>query len=300
LNVIHGTKRAVDAVCDNPHVRAISFVGSNRVGEYIYTRGCANGKRVQSNMGAKNHAVIMPDSNKEHVLSQLTGAAFGNAGQRCMALPVTLFVGEAQKWIPELVPKAKALKVSCGLVDGADVGPLITPAAKKRVTELVKRAGTDGCKVLLDGSGVVVKGYEKGNFFGPTILSGVTTSMECYKEEIFGPVLQCMGVESLDDAIKIINANPYGNGTAIFTSSGPAARKFTAEVETTQIGINVPIPVPLPMFSFTGGRKSFWGDTNFYGRAGAQFFTQLKTVTALWRSEDSLDTSNPLVMPTMR
>jgi malonate-semialdehyde dehydrogenase (acetylating)/methylmalonate-semialdehyde dehydrogenase len=300
LNIIHGGKGAVDAVCDAPEVKAISFVGSSRVGEYIYNRGSQNGKRVQSNMAAKNHAVIMPDANKEHVLNQLTGAAFGNAGQRCMALSVCLFVGESANWIPELVPKAKALKVTAGHVDGADVGPLISPQAKKRVGEIVARAPASGAKVLLDGTNISVKGFEKGNFFGPSVITNVSTKMECYTEEIFGPVLLCMQVKSLDEAIKVINANPYGNGTAIFTTHGGIARKFQTEVDVGQIGINVPIPVPLPMFSFTGSRGSFRGDTNFYGRAGAQFFTQLKTITALWRAEDTVDQSNPLVMPTMR
>jgi len=301
LNIIHGGKSAVDAVCDNKHVKAISFVGSNRIGEYIYDRGTKNGKRVQSNMGAKNHAVIMPDANKDHVLNQLTGAAFGNAGQRCMALSVCLFVGESQKWIPELVPKAKALKVSAGHEAGADVGPLISPEAKKRVTDIVKRATSGGAQLLLDGSNVVVSGYEKGNFFGPSIISNVSAKMECYKEEIFGPVLVCMNVATLDEAISIINQNPWGNGTAIFTNHGGVARKFQTEVDVGQIGINVPIPVPLPMFSFTGSRGSFRGDLNFYGRAGVHFFTQMKTITALWRSEDSvIDASSPLVMPTMR
>jgi malonate-semialdehyde dehydrogenase (acetylating)/methylmalonate-semialdehyde dehydrogenase len=301
LNIIHGAKTAVDAVCDNKHVKAISFVGSNRIGEYIYDRGTKNGKRVQSNMGAKNHAVIMPDANKDHVLNQLTGAAFGNAGQRCMALSACIFVGESQKWIPELVPKAKALKVTAGHEAGADVGPLISPAAKQRVTGILQRAPASGAKVLLDGANITVKGYEKGNFFGPSIISNVTPKMECYKEEIFGPVLVCMNASTLDEAISVINANQWGNGTAIFTNHGGVARKFQTEVDVGQIGINVPIPVPLPMFSFTGSRGSFRGDLNFYGRAGAQFFTQLKTITALWRSEDSvIDHSSPLVMPTMK
>ncbi|XP_065894624.1 methylmalonate-semialdehyde/malonate-semialdehyde dehydrogenase [acylating], mitochondrial-like [Dysidea avara] len=300
VNVIHGQKESVDFICDHPTIRAISFVGSDHVGQHIYERGCANGKRVQSNMGAKNHGVIMPDANKEHTLTQLVGAAFGAAGQRCMALSTAIFVGEAKEWVPELVERAKKLKVNAGDQPGADLGPLISPDAKKRVCELVQSGVDEGANLLLDGRDITVPGYEKGNFVGPTILHDVKPSMKCYTEEIFGPVLVSLSVDTLEDAVKVINDNPYGNGTAIFTNSGATARAYQDKVDVGQIGINVPIPVPLPMFSFTGSRASFRGDVNFYGKAGIQFYTQLKTITSLWRKEDAGQIPSATVMPTMK
>lgn len=267
VNVIHGQHESVNFICDNPHIKAISFVGSDQAGRYIYERGSKSGKRVQSNMGAKNHGVVMPDANKEHTLNQLVGAAFGAAGQRCMALTTTVFVGESKEWIPELIERAKKLKVNAGHIPDADLGPVISPQAKERIHNLVESGVKQGAKVLLDGRGIKVPGFEKGNFIGPTILSDVTPNMECYKEEIFGPVLLTMTADTLDDAVNIINSNPYGNGTAVFTTNGATARKFTEQIDVGQVGINVPIPVPLPMFSFTGSRGSFLGDTNFYGKA---------------------------------
>lgn len=299
VNVIHGQKESVDFVCDDPDIRAISFVGSDRVGKYIYERGTASGKRVQSNMGAKNHGVVMPDANKEHTINQLVGAAFGAAGQRCMALSTAIFVGKAKEWIPEIVARAKQLKVNEGTKPGADLGPLISPEAKERVLDLVQSGVDEGADLVLDGRGLEIEGFEKGNFVGPTILSKVSPSMTCYKEEIFGPVLVAMNVDTLDDAINMINSNPYGNGTAIFTSSGAVARKFQHDIDVGQVGINVPIPVPLPMFSFTGSRGSFRGDVNFYGKQGIQFYTQLKTITSLWKEED-VGGASPTVMPTMK
>jgi len=287
VNVIHGQHEAVTFICDHVDIKAISFVGSDRAGKYIYERGSKNGKRVQSNMGAKNHGVIMPDANKEATLNALVGAAFGAAGQRCMALSTVIWVGEARKWIPEVVERAKKLKVNAGMEPGADLGPVTTPEAKKRICDLVSTGEREGAKLLLDGRGVKVPGYEKGNFVGPTILHDVKPDMTCYKEEIFGPVLCSMEAETLDEAIKVINNNPYGNGTAIFTTNGATARKFSSQIDVGNIGVNVPIPVPLPMFSFTGSRASFLGDTNFYGKQGISFYTQVKTVSQLWRSEDS-------------
>lgn len=300
VNVIHGRHDSVNFICDHPEIKAISFVGSDQAGQYIYERGSKNGKRVQSNMGAKNHGVIMPDANKENCLNQLVGAAFGAAGQRCMALSTAVFVGEARNWIPELVEKAKKLKVNAGHEPGADLGPVISPEAKQRVCDLVQSGIDQGAKILLDGRDVKVPGYEKGNFVGPTILHYVKPEMKCYTEEIFGPVLVSMEVDTLDDAIKLINANPYGNGTAIFTTNGATARKYTMEIDVGQVGVNVPIPVPLPMFSFTGSRGSFRGDMNFYGKAGVQFYTQLKTVTQMWRSDDATLSGSQTAMPVMR
>ncbi|XP_070571367.1 probable methylmalonate-semialdehyde/malonate-semialdehyde dehydrogenase [acylating], mitochondrial [Ptychodera flava] len=300
VNVIHGQHESVNFICDHPDIRAISFVGSDQAGKYIYERGSKNGKRVQSNMGAKNHGVIMPDANKENSLNQLVGAAFGAAGQRCMALSTAVFVGDSKDWIPELVDRAKKLKVSAGSEPGADLGPVISPAAKQRILELVQSGVDDGADVVLDGRDIVVPGYEKGNFVGPTILSDVKPHMKCYTEEIFGPVLIILTADTLDDAIGLINNNPYGNGTAIFTTNGATARRFTAEIDVGQVGVNVPIPVPLPMFSFTGSRGSFLGDANFYGKAGINFYTQLKTVTSQWRSEDVSHQKAATAMPVMK
>lgn len=299
LNVIHGTHDAVNFICDNPTIRAISFVGSNTAGEYIFARGTKNGKRVQANLAAKNHAVVMPDANHDQALNAIVGAAFGAAGQRCMALSTAVFVGESSKWLPDLVARAKGLKVCCGFEKGANLGPLITKQAKERAERLITNAEKEGAKIILDGRGIKVPGYSNGNFVGPTVISGVTTSMEIYKEEVFGPVLITMNADSLDEAIKIINKNPFGNGTAIFTRSGAAARKFQYEVDAGQVGINVPIPVPLPFFSFTGSRASIRGDLHFYGKQGVQFYTQTKTITSLWKDDD-LPTGVTTAMPTMK
>ncbi|XP_044255959.1 probable methylmalonate-semialdehyde dehydrogenase [acylating], mitochondrial [Tribolium madens] len=283
VNVIHGTHDAVNFICDNKDIRAISFVGSDTAGKYIYARGGANGKRVQSNMGAKNHAVVLPDADKNATIDQLIGAGFGAAGQRCMALSVAILVGETRDWIPEIVERAKKLKVTAGHEPGADLGPVISPKAKQRILNLIESGIKQGAKCPLDGRGIVVEKYPKGNFVGPTLLTHVQPSFECYKEEIFGPVLSIMFADTLDEAIKIINSNPYGNGTAIFTSNGSHARQFVNEIDVGQVGVNVPIPVPLPMFSFTGSRGSFHGDLHFYGKQGLNFYTETKTITSLWR-----------------
>ncbi|KAH8027190.1 hypothetical protein HPB51_003632 [Rhipicephalus microplus] len=300
VNVFHGTHEAVRFICDHPDIRAISFVGSDTAGKFIYERGSKNGKRVQCNMGAKNHGVIMPDANKEYTLNQLTGAAFGAAGQRCMALSTAVFVGEAKNWIPELVERAKKLNVNAGHVPGADLGPVISPEAKQRICDLVESGVKEGAKIILDGRNIKVPSFEKGNFVGPTILTDVKPSMRCYREEIFGPVLLTLNVDTMDEAISLINSNPYGNGTAIFTTNGATARRYTQEIDVGQVGVNVPIPVPLPMFSFTGSRGSFLGDNNFYGKAGVNFYTQLKTVTQLWRAQDSTHAKPATAMPVMR
>jgi len=300
VNVIHGSHDTVNFICDHPEIKAISFVGSDAAGRHIYQRGCHNGKRVQSNMAAKNHGVIMPDANKASTIAALAGAAFGAAGQRCMALSTAVFVGEAQEWIPEIVEAAKALKVGPGCDASTDVGPVISPAALGRIERLIQSGVDQGATLALDGRGIKVPGYESGNFVGPTVLTNVQPDMECYTEEIFGPVLVVLNADTLDDALKIINDNPYGNGTAIFTTNGATARKFTHNVECGQIGVNVPIPVPLPMFSFTGSRKSFLGDLNFYGKAGMNFYTQWKTVTQLWREGDVTPTGSMTAMPTIK
>eukprot|EP01064_Diplonema_japonicum_P030116 TRINITY_DN502_c1_g1_i1.p1 TRINITY_DN502_c1_g1~~TRINITY_DN502_c1_g1_i1.p1 ORF type:complete len:526 (+),score=212.78 TRINITY_DN502_c1_g1_i1:64-1578(+) len=284
LNVIHGSKDAVNYICDAPAIKAISFVGSNQAGEYIHARGSANGKRVQANLGAKNHAVIMEDASKDHAVNSLIGASMGAAGQRCMALSVAIFVGKSQEWIQDVVERTKSsLTMGPGKQKGVDVGPLISPGARDRAFELIQSAADQGATIALDGRECTPPaGCEKGNWLGPTVITNVTPDMRCYTEEIFAPVLCIMSAETLDDALNIINNNPYGNGTAIFTSSGAAARKFQHEVDAGQIGINVPIPVPLPMFSFTGSRASIRGDINFYGKQAIQFYTSWKTITSNW------------------
>lgn len=300
VNIVHGSAKTVDFIIDEPRIKAISFVGSNKAGEYIFSRGSANGKRVQANLGAKNHAAVLPDCNKNHALNAIAGAAFGAAGQRCMALSTLVMIGETKDWVPEIAERAKALKMDGGFEEGADLGPVISPHSKKRIEDLIASAEAEGATILLDGRGQKPAKYPNGNWVGPTIIANVKPHMQCYKEEIFGPVLVCLNVETIDDAIELINANEYGNGTAIFTRSGPTAGKFQREIEAGQVGINVPIPVPLPMFSFTGNKKSIAGGgaNTFYGKPGLQFYTQQKTVTSLWRSEDSVATKASVNMPT--
>jgi malonate-semialdehyde dehydrogenase (acetylating) / methylmalonate-semialdehyde dehydrogenase len=290
LNIIHGGKRAVDALCAHPDIVAVSFVGSTAVGTHVYNLASQHGKRVQCMMGAKNHAVVMPDASKEHALNALVGATFGAAGQRCMATSVTVLVGEAQKWIPDIVAKAKTLKVNAGSEKGADLGPVVSKNAKHRILGLIEDGIQEGAKLELDGRAIKVSGYEQGNFIGPTIFSAVTPAMKIYTTEIFGPVMVIVGVNTLAEAIELVNSNPFGNGTGIFTQSGAAARKFQTEIDVGQVGINVPIPVPVPFFSFTGSRGSKLGDLGPYGKQVVQFYTQTKTVTTRWFDDRSTAT----------
>ncbi|CAK7233127.1 aldehyde dehydrogenase (NADP(+)) ald6 [Sporothrix bragantina] len=302
LNIVHGTHDTVNFLLEHEDIKAISFVGGNKAGEYIFTKGSAHGKRVQANLGAKNHAVSLPDCDKNHFINSVVGAAFGAAGQRCMALSVVVLVGETQKWLPDLVAAAKNLKVTGGFHDGSDLGPVITPQSKARIETLIQNAVDEGASILLDGRGYKPDdaALANGNWVAPTVISDVTTDMTCYQEEIFGPVLVCVSAETLDDAVALINRNPYGNGTAIFTRNGAAAERFRRTIEAGQVGINVPIPVPLPMFSFTGNKKSIaaGGASTFYGRPGIAFYTQQKTVTALWRGEDVVAQKADVSMPT--
>ena len=288
LNVVHGGKEVVDRLCTNPLIKAISFVGSTAVGTHVYNLAGQHGKRVQSMMGAKNHVVVMPDANKEQTLNALVGAAFGAAGQRCMALSVAVMVGESQQWVQELVEKAKTLKVNAGHEPNTDIGPVISKRAKARVMDLINSGVEQGAELLLDGRDVQVLGYESGNFVGATIFNGVTTDMRIYKEEIFGPVLAIISVDSLDEAIALINANPFGNGVGLFTQSGATARTFQNLIDIGQVGINIPIPVPVPFFSVTGSRGSKLCDLGPYGKQAVQFYTQTKTITSRW-FEDSND-----------
>ena len=287
LNVVHGGKESVDAICTHRDVQAVSFVGSCHVGEHVYKLASNHGKRAQCMMGAKNHAVVMPDANKEASLNALVGAGFGAAGQRCMATSVAVLVGDARQWIPDIVEKAKSLKVNAGTEAGADLGPVISRQAKERIESLIEQSRKEGAKVELDGRNPKIPDYPQGNFIAPTVISGVKPEHKAYQTEIFGPVLQIVEVETLDDAIALINANPFGNGTGIFTQSGAAARKFQNEIDVGQVGINVPIPVPVPYFSFTGSRGSKLGDLGPYGKQAVQFYTQVKTVTARWFDDAS-------------
>ncbi|KAK1085122.1 aldehyde dehydrogenase (NADP(+)) ald6 [Friedmanniomyces endolithicus] len=300
VNIIHGSAKTVDFILEEPRIKAISFVGSNTAGEYIYSRASANGKRVQANLGAKNHCAVMPDCNKNHALNAIAGAAFGAAGQRCMALSALVLVGETKDWVPEIAERAKELSMNGGFEPNTDLGPVISPQAKERIESLIGTAEKEGATIVLDGRGKMPEKYPNGNFVGPTIIANVTPEMTCYKEEIFGPVLVCVNVETYEDAVNLINSNEYGNGVAIFTRSGSTAQRFQKEIEAGQVGINVPIPVPLPMFSFTGNKKSVadGGANTFYGKPGIQFYTQQKTVTSFWKADDAVSTRAKVNMPT--
>ncbi|MDM1340640.1 MULTISPECIES: CoA-acylating methylmalonate-semialdehyde dehydrogenase [Acinetobacter] len=286
LNVVHGGKEVVDLLCTHRDIKAISFVGSTAVGTHVYNLAGQHGKRVQSMMGAKNHVVVMPDANKEQTLNALVGAAFGAAGQRCMALSVAVMVGDTKHWVDELVNKTKTLKVNAGHEPNTDVGPVISTRAKARVIDLINSGVEQGAELLLDGRDVNVQGYEKGNFVGPTIFNQVTTDMRIYQEEVFGPVLAIIHVDTLEQAIELINANPFGNGVGLFTQNGNTARTFQHQIDIGQVGINIPIPVPVPFFSFTGSRGSKLGDLGPYGKQAVQFYTQTKTITSRWFEDD--------------
>ncbi|NMT63075.1 CoA-acylating methylmalonate-semialdehyde dehydrogenase [Marinobacter orientalis] len=292
LQVVHGGKEQVDVLLTDPAIKAVSFVGSVPVGRYIYETGTRNMKRVQSFAGAKNHMVVLPDANKDQVVKALVGASVGAAGQRCMAISVAVFVGEAQEWIPEVRDALAAAKPGAWNDKSASYGPIISQKAKERVESLITRGEEEGANLLLDGRNCSVEGLPDGNWVGPTLFSGVKTDMDIYKEEIFGPVLSCMEVDTLADAIALVNDSPYGNGTSIFTSSGGAARRYQHEIEVGQVGINVPIPVPLPFFSFTGWKGSFYGDQHAYGKQAVKFYTETKTITARWFSSDAVAETN--------
>lgn len=289
LNVVHGGKEVVDALCTHKAIKAISFVGSTAVGTHVYNLAGQHGKRVQAMMGAKNHVVVLPDAHREQTLNALVGAGFGAAGQRCMATSLVVLVGAARQWLPDLKALAQKLKVNAGNEPGTDIGPVISRRARQRIIDLIDSGVREGATLELDGRDVSVPGYEQGNFVGPTLFSGVTTDMQIYTQEIFGPVLLVLEVDSLDEAIVLVNANPFGNGTGLFTQSGAAARKFQNEIDVGQVGINIPIPVPVPFFSFTGSRGSKLGDLGPYGKQVVQFYTQTKTVTSRWFDDESVN-----------
>ena len=291
LQVIHGAKEQVDKLIKHPDIKAISFVGSVPVGQYIYKTGTENLKRVQSFAGAKNHMVVMPDANKNKTIDSLVGSSVGAAGQRCMAISVAVFVGSSKEWIEELKKEMELVMPGPWDSEESGFGPVISSQAKERIIGLIEK-GKNEAHCLIDGSQCSVEGYPEGNWVGPTLFSKVKTDSEIYRTEIFGPVLLCIEVDTLDEAIELINKNPYGNGTSIFTASGRSARKFRHEIEVGQVGINVPIPVPLPFFSFTGWKQSFYGDLHAYGKQAVRFYTETKTVTERWFDEDEESSKN--------
>ncbi len=283
FNVVHGDKVAVDALLDHPDVAAVSFVGSTPIARYIHERGTANGKRVQALGGAKNHAIVLPDADVDFAADHLAAAAFGSAGERCMAISAAVAVGSAADRVVEAVnERARAVKVGPGRDAASEMGPVVTRDALERITRLIGTGEKEGARVTVDGRGLRVAGYEDGFFVGPTVLDGVQTSMEVYREEIFGPVLSVVRSDSVDEAIGLVNANPYGNGTAIFTNSGEAARRFQRGVNVGMIGINVPVPVPMAFYSFGGWKDSLFGDKHVHGPEGVSFYTRAKVVTARW------------------
>ncbi|BBM01725.1 CoA-acylating methylmalonate-semialdehyde dehydrogenase [Microbulbifer sp. GL-2] len=286
LQVVHGGREQVDFLLKDSDIKAISFVGSVPVGRHIYQTGTQYLKRVQAFAGAKNHMVVMPDANKSAAIGNIIGSSVGAAGQRCMAISVVVLVGEAQQWITEIRDAMAKVKPGHWMNPESDFGPLISPTAKKRVLEYIAKGKAEGADCLLDGSKISVEGYPDGNWVGPTLFSNVSPDMSIYTDEIFGPVLCLVNVDSLEEAIQLVNDCPYGNGTSIFTASGAAARKYQHEILVGQVGINVPIPVPLPFFSFTGWRASFYGDQHAYGKQAVRFYTETKTVTARWFDSD--------------
>ncbi|WP_219417570.1 CoA-acylating methylmalonate-semialdehyde dehydrogenase [Pseudonocardia nigra] len=283
FNVVHGDKEAVDALLDHADVAAVSFVGSTPIARYIHERGTANGKRVQALGGAKNHAIVLPDAPLDHAADHLVAAAFGSAGERCMAISAAVAVGgAADELVAAVSEKARAVKVGPGRDPDSEMGPVVTAAARERIVGLIGSGEQQGATLAVDGRGLSVPGYEDGFFVGPTVIDGVRTDMDVYREEIFGPVLSVVRTDTVDDAIALINSNPYGNGTAIFTSSGEAARRFQRGVNVGMIGINVPIPVPMAYYSFGGWKDSLFGDKHIHGPEGVSFYTRAKVVTARW------------------
>ncbi len=282
LNVVHGGADVANHLAEHEDVKALSFIGSTHVGTSLYRRASNAGIRAQCMMGAKNHCVIMPDANKGQAINHLLGSCFGAAGQRCMANSVAILVGETKHWLPEIVEKAKAMTIDVGTNRAADLGPLVSPQAKQRVEGLIASGVEQGATLLLDGRNPQVDGFDKGNFVAPTIFSEVNTDMDIYAQEIFGPVMCMMEADDIDSAIDIVNANPNGNGTSIFTNSGWNARHYENNIDVGQIGINIPIPVPVAYFSFTGSRASKLGDLGPNGQQAVQFWTQTHTVSARW------------------
>ncbi len=300
LNVVHGDKEAVDAILAHPEIRAVSFVGSSDIAHYIYATGTANGKRVQAMGGAKNHGVVLPDADLDQVVKDLVGAAYGSAGERCMALPVVVPVGKktADGLRERLLPEIERMKVGISTDADAQYGPVVSAAHKTKIENYIGMGAEEGAELVRDGRGFKLQGYEEGFFIGPSLFDKVTTKMRTYQEEIFGPVLQIVRAESFEEALSLPSQHQYGNGVAIFTRNGRAAREFASRVNVGMVGINVPIPVPVAYHSFGGWKRSAFGDANQHGMEGVRFYTKVKTVTARWPDGDVGDQS--FVIPTMR
>jgi malonate-semialdehyde dehydrogenase (acetylating) / methylmalonate-semialdehyde dehydrogenase len=287
FNVVHGDKVAVDAILDSPKVAAVSFVGSTPIARYIHERASASGKRVQALGGAKNHAIVMPDADVDFAADHLSAAAFGSAGERCMAISAAVAVGAGADRIVEAVAdRARAVKVGPGRDADSEMGPVVTREAQQRILGLIDSGEKQGATIAVDGRELVVPGHEDGFFVGPTVIDQVQTDMDVYQQEIFGPVLSVVRADDVDAAIALVNANPYGNGTAIFTSSGEAARRFQRGVNVGMIGINVPVPVPMAFYSFGGWKDSLFGDKHVHGPEGVSFYTRAKVVTSRWPHVD--------------
>ncbi len=284
LNVVNGDKEAVDAILDHPDIKAVSFVGSTPIAHYVYSRGTANGKRVQALGGAKNHMVVLPDADIDKAADALMGAGYGSAGERCMAISVAVPVGEetANKLIEELAPRVRALKIGPATDPDAEMGPLVTKQHMQKVLGYIEKGVQEGADLVVDGRGLKLQGYENGYFVGGSLFDRVKPDMTIYKEEIFGPVLSVVRAETYDSAVDLINKHEYGNGTAIFTRDGDSARTFADQIEVGMVGINVPIPVPVAYHSFGGWKRSLFGDHSIYGPEGVRFYTRLKTVTTRW------------------
>lgn len=300
LNVVHGDKTVVDAILDHPDVKAVSFVGSSDIAQYVYGRGAAAGKRMQCMGGAKNHGIIMPDADMDQAVADIVGAAFGSAGERCMALPVVVPVGAetADRLRERLVAAMADLRVGVPTDPDAHYGPLVTAQHKARVESYIQMAADEGAELVVDGRGLTLQGHEGGYFMGPTLLDRVTPAMRSYQEEIFGPVLQILRASSFEEAVQFPTRHQYGNGVALFTRNGDLARRFMSSVEVGMVGINVPIPVPVAYHSFGGWKRSGFGDLNQYGMDGIRFYTRTKTVTQRWPSGGAvLDQS--FIIPTM-
>ncbi|WP_201558610.1 CoA-acylating methylmalonate-semialdehyde dehydrogenase [Psychrobacter sp. 72-O-c] len=286
LNVVNGGKPAVDAILHHPDIKAVSFVGSTPIAEYIYTTAAAQGKRCQALGGAKNHAIVMPDADLDNVVTSLLGAAFGSSGERCMALSVAVVVGDetADKMIAALQPAIHELKFGVHSNKNNDFGPVITEAHKSKILGYIKSAADQGASLVIDGSNAAPEGYENGFFVGPTLIDNVTKQMSSYQEEIFGPVLQVMRVQTMEEAIELINDHEYGNGTCIYTRDGESARYFVDNIQVGMVGVNIPLPVPVASQSFGGWKRSLFGDLAMYGPDGVRFFTRRKTITQRWPS----------------
>ena len=293
LNVVHGDKVAVDALIEAPEVKALSFVGSTPIAEYIYKEGAARGKRVQALGGAKNHAVLMPDADLDNAVSALMGAAYGSCGERCMAISVAVCVGDqiADALVAKLVPQIQNLKIGAGTTCGLDMGPLVTGQHREKVSGYIEDGVQSGATLVVDGRGLEVAGHEQGFFMGGCLFDNVTPQMRIYKEEIFGPVPCIARVDSLEAAMQLINDHEYGNGTCIFTRDGEAARLFCDEIEVGMVGVNVPLPVPVAYHSFGGWKRSLFGDLHAYGPDGVRFYTRRKAITQRWPQRASHEAS---------